>query len=195
MKTAFSITIFKRALFGASILLLLAAIWLERRSYRIADLRYWIYTQWDGAHVRTYRRVAACMRGEIVITNIEKVVDRGPPVSLYLKDAYPPGKHVETYHQELASLSATVDSEIPSFFLGFGFRASEPMDSDHSRAIAVIFPIWCFMAPGASLVLWHLLKRGKRAVRRRSGRCAQCGYDLRATRERCPECGTVTRTH
>jgi hypothetical protein len=54
-------------------------------------------------------------------------------------------------------------------------------------------PCWfpqAVLAAGALLMLWRL-DRSARARRRLVGYCLTCGYDLRATPHRCPECGTI----
>lgn len=52
-----------------------------------------------------------------------------------------------------------------------------------------------FIAPDWSLLLLFSLLPAIRVVRlmrwKRTGICASCGYDLRATPDRCPECGAV----
>jgi hypothetical protein len=48
-----------------------------------------------------------------------------------------------------------------------------------------------FAIPLAVLPTIWLVRLSRQHVRRRRLRCTQCGYDLRATPERCPECGNV----
>jgi hypothetical protein len=51
------------------------------------------------------------------------------------------------------------------------------------------YPHWCIALTFAALaaVAWYF----RRAPTVRGGCCPACGYDLRATPDRCPECGTI----
>jgi|SRR5579884_4193538 len=56
---------------------------------------------------------------------------------------------------------------------------------------AVVFPTWLPVLVFALLPTTRAGLTMFRRRQRRPGRCRVCGYDLRATRERCPECGTA----
>ncbi len=78
-------------------------------------------------------------------------------------------------------------------FLGFAVGRGNPSQTFYDSWVrfAVIVPHW-----GLALVLaalpaargWRLLTTRRRRI---AGMCSVCGYDLRATPERCPECGAA----
>ena len=45
-------------------------------------------------------------------------------------------------------------------------------------------------AAAFAIVAITALRTGRRAIRLREGMCVTCGYDLRASTDRCPECGS-----
>jgi hypothetical protein len=55
-----------------------------------------------------------------------------------------------------------------------------------------VAPAWPLLVSLGLVSLWVVLvARTRRRARRDGRRCVQCGYDLRATPQRCPECGTA----
>jgi hypothetical protein len=77
--------------------------------------------------------------------------------------------------------------------LGFQFILSDVhrwRDGTLSFPRAFI-PYWfsTVMMAGLPFIWWR--RRHRRRIRVREQRCVNCGYDLRATPERCPECGMI----
>jgi hypothetical protein len=84
---------------------------------------------------------------------------------------------------------------IRSAYLGFGFWRSKSADSGpklSERSWTIAVPYWGIATllafPPAAWLL--VLRRARKAAfRLRHVRCMYCGYDLRASRDRCLECG------
>ncbi len=58
---------------------------------------------------------------------------------------------------------------------------------------ALLVVVGSISLPFALMIIWRWGVRvaRRRMARRKAGKCVQCGYDLRATPEKCPECGAV----
>ena len=91
---------------------------------------------------------------------------------------------------------------------GFAWAGSHPDPSAVPRFWYIAVPLWLVVAATGMASIPAFIALRRRAIacelwfralptaligsrRRRSGRCPACGYDLRATPDRCPECGAA----
>lgn len=90
------------------------------------------------------------------------------------------------YHADVADWHSVeyAGDEIRLTGLRFGWARS---NRHGVRRRMLVVPYWFTSAVFALLPSWWIIRRG--IQRRPIGRCRFCGYDLRATQDRCPECG------
>ena len=79
--------------------------------------------------------------------------------------------------------------------LGFALRTGDPSRRHPNGVwipISLTAPYWFFVLVMLALAWWILRQRGRwlRRERKQQGLCETCGYDLRESHGRCPECGT-----
>ena len=193
----------KRRLFTvlsvASLLLCIAACVVWHRSYRVFDS-----AEWD--RHQSYDRV---MPGEHGLGLVEDTVEietgyflrsqdgvvrlgryssvpaglDGPPVT---GGSLTPTDHSQSFsfeHDEVVPDGGIFDSPPSWSFLGFELNSTQ-------GAIDVGIPFWFIALLAILLPAWRIVTFFRRR-RHRLGICARCGYDLRATPDRCPECGAV----
>ena len=84
------------------------------------------------------------------------------------------------------SMPAGGATELKSFY-SFGYQGLSPS----SLSGRIWFPHWFFALLLAILPALHLRALICSRRHRRANHCPRCGYDLRATPQRCPECGAV----
>jgi hypothetical protein len=81
----------------------------------------------------------------------------------------------------------------PNILQSMGFRYNRETASDEQSdfdCTAMSVPLWFLMVVSA---IWASSLRRRRLLQRgtRAWFCNNCGYDLRGSGERCPECGTL----
>ncbi len=169
----------------ASLLLFGAAVFLWVRSYRVAD-RWEVQRHRGGPRGRHVTDVSA----DCTLGTVEVIVQRGTvrsPGEDGFVAQHGSGLPFELMFQGVGStlaerLGLRLIVEPSAFVLG--------MPASGATQALVNFPLWLVAALFAALpARWGVVTWRRR--KREPGACTGCGYDLRATPHRCPECGRV----
>ena len=159
------------ALCALSLLLCVAVVVLWVRSYRIVD-------QYSGDWGTGLLGIQS-VRGQALF--VKHDYDTGSPMANVIRRGY------VSYP---AGPAPARGSEGGWSVLGFSYSEhNDPSLRMTARAFAI--PYWGLLVAFALPLVLRLMFLSRRRRRRRLRLCPACGYDLRATPDRCPECGMV----
>jgi predicted RNA-binding Zn-ribbon protein involved in translation (DUF1610 family) len=98
------------------------------------------------------------------------------------------------WSSENLALHSKNGSGIFSRWGGFGvatFRAVQPEFTTPNDIRTIIIPYWLIVAFSLPFPVFVFRRTWKFHRALKSNCCTQCGYDLRATPNQCPECGKM----
>jgi hypothetical protein len=109
--------------------------------------------------------------------------------------------HLELHPQTIIYTQASFNQWRPPAHSRFGFGwdmhmpqlqfLESPFSVLDCRSKLFVFPFWFLAILLVVAPAWSLFQLVHHRRLLANGRCSSCGYDLRATPNRCPECGTV----
>jgi hypothetical protein len=186
--------ILTRALIALSLLACIAATALWVRSYWGTDYvsRATPVPTTIGGVIAHHENKISCTRGTM------RFSDGGHEVYLHLTEPVATVTTAESARWSWGRLGVghfgweTPSARSFANRLGFfsyqdGLSTSFSDSSEHVWTIPAWLPvIVCAIAP--MIALWRLMRKRRRRL---VGHCPRCNYDLRATPDRCPECGMV----
>jgi hypothetical protein len=108
------------------------------------------------------------------------------------------GRYLPTIHADHFPLSGKPFNSVASKAHWFNinrysihYASNSSLNEDWT---SIFGSIWLIAILAAILpTIWFVRFRKLRGAKLHSGHCPICGYDLRATPDRCPECGTISR--
>jgi hypothetical protein len=182
------------ALRAACLLLFAGVVVLWCRSHRVFDAWLFIGTEHDFT--------ATTWHGHITFQFITGMDLTGGLHSGYRSGKLPASAGGDSNNEEEWPLwlwLAVTQDETPGWLSWSGISI---FDGPHSATTwplrfhetLVDIPLRFFAVVLAVPSAAMFVRRIRRRFRRRGGRCAQCGYDIRATPQRCPECGYAVPT-
>jgi len=157
-----------------SLLLCAAAVALWIRGYRRMDI----------VHLRTDARwyYVESLQGSLAV-GTWRTANHDPRTFLLARPVSYESVPRETSAWLLPNYEKTAVTRLHA--LGFQYMLATDVGPHHM----VVVPAWSVALLAAGLPAAAALRRRRNRRRARAGCCARCGYDLRATPERCPECG------
>ena len=172
-----------------SLLVLVAICSMWARSYWVGDAMEWRRVTRDEREIYSWYLLLGSGRGGVGLSRDAEDYDAA---SATLRDIGSRWSFVEwrrgrpNYPQ--AVFHAGAGMPVPAFAL----RWRGPLRRE------LIVPYWVIaliFALAPAFQLRRVLRERSRRHRQAAGRCTACGYDLRATPERCPECGAAAPQH
>jgi len=158
----------RRLIFNAaatlSLLLCLFLIYSWLRSFLPAPLRF------------------ESVDGALMLVWSEGVIPSGPDADIF----NPASEKFMGIRELMKSINIRSDRK------WMGFRAITSGGVFHAQNYHIFaIPYWVLVPPTALLPISWILSRRRQRHRASAGHCLSCGYDLRESKDKCPECGTA----